>query len=65
MLTNPAAGVMDTRPATMPDARPRTVGLFSMVHSANIHVNPPMAADVLVTKNAEPASPSAASWLPA
>ena len=57
----PAAGVIATSPATIPEARPSTVGLLSVSHSANIQAKAPMAADVLVTKKAEPATPSAAS----
>ena len=36
-LTNPAAGVMATRPATIPEEIPTTVGLPAVTHSMNIH----------------------------
>jgi hypothetical protein len=64
-LTKPAAGVMATRPATTPEAMPRTVGLPVTIHSQNIHTRAAVAAEVLVTRKADAATPSAASWLPA
>src|SRR5210317_848896 len=63
--TNPAAGVMATSPATTPEAIPSTVGFLLTHHSTNIQPRAPIAAEVLVTKNAEAATPSAASSLPA
>ena len=65
MFTKPAAGVIPTRPATAPDANPKTVGLLLIDHSANIQAKAPMAADVLVTSYADAAIPSAARALPA
>ena len=47
--------------ATTPEARPRTVGLRVTAHSAPIQASAPMAAEVLVTRKADPATPSAAS----
>ena len=64
-VTNPAAGVMATRPATAPDAAPRTVGLPREAHSVNIHPSAAAAVAVLVVMNAWAARPLAASALPA
>ena len=63
--TKPAAGVMATSPATTPEAIPSTVGFLVTTHSANIHARAAVAAEVLVTRKADPATPSAASSLPA
>src|SRR5210317_916102 len=65
MLTKPAAGVMATNPDTTPEAIPKIVGFLFTIHSINIQDRAPMAAEVLVTRKAEPATPSAANWLPA
>src|SRR3954452_8582327 len=64
-LTNPAAGVIATNPATAPLATPRTVGLPWVIHSVNIHPRAAAAAAVLVATNAVTARPSAARALPA
>src|SRR5512134_672964 len=63
--TKPAAGVMATRPATAPEAAPRTVGLPRELHSVNIQPSAAAAAAVLVVRKAEAASPLASSALPA
>src|SRR5208283_4536920 len=63
--TNPDAGVIDPRPAIAPDASPNVVGLFIKIHSAKTHVSEPIAAAMWVTRNALPATASAASLLPA
>ncbi len=64
-VTNPAAGVIATRPATAPDAAPSTVGLPRDIHSVNIQPSAAAAAAVLVVMNACAARPLAASALPA
>ena len=63
--TNPAAGVIPTKPEITPDALPIKVG-FELVenHSISNHPKPPEAAATLVTSRALAAIPSAASWLP-
>ena len=61
----PEAGVMATRPATAPVAMPRTLGLPCRIHSTVIQVNAAVAVQMCVTAIAMPATPSAASWLPA
>src|SRR5882672_8031178 len=63
--TNPQPGVMATRPATAPEAMPRTVGLPRDIHSAPIHASAAAAAAVLVVRKALAASPDASSALPA
>src|SRR4030042_2190228 len=65
MFTNPAAGVIATRPATAPEARPRTVGFLVCTHSVNIQDIAASAAAVLVLIKAAPARPFAASAEPA
>src|SRR5436190_1579447 len=64
-VTNPAAGVTATRPATTPDAAPRMVGLPVLNHSATIQPSPAAAAAVLVLVKAVAASSLAAPALPA
>src|SRR5687767_9290386 len=64
-VTNPAAGVMATRPATAPEAAPSTVGLPRELHSVNIHPSAAAAAPVLVVRKAWAARPLAPSALPA
>src|ERR1700736_241589 len=64
-VTNPAAGVMATRPATAPEAAPSTVGLPRDDHSVNIQPSAAAAVAVLVVMNACAARPLAASALPA
>src|SRR5262249_46681054 len=63
--TYPDAGVMATRPATAPEAAPRTVGLPRVAHSVNIQPSAAADAAVLVARNALAASPLASSALPA
>src|SRR5437667_11761975 len=64
-VTNPDAGVIATRPATAPEAAPRTVGLPRLIHSVNIHPSAAAAAPVLVAVKALTARPLASSALPA
>src|SRR5512143_2670808 len=64
-VTNPAAGVMATSPATAPDAVPKIVGLPFLSHSITAQLRPPAAAAVFVTTNAFTARPFAARALPA
>src|SRR5512143_455975 len=64
-VTNPDAGVIATRPATAPEAAPRTVGLPLCIHSTTIQ---PMAAAAVarcVTTNALVDSEPEATALPA
>ena len=63
--TAPEAGVMATKPATAPDAIPKTLGLPWSSHSLNIHPNAAAAVAICVTAIAIPAVPSAANSLPA
>ena len=56
---------MATRPATAPEAIPRTLGLPWVDHSANIHPRAAVAVAIWVTAMAMPAVPSAANSLPA
>src|SRR5687767_7709493 len=64
-VTNPAAGVIATRPATAPDAAPSAVGLPREAHSVNIQPSTAAAVAVLVVMNACAARPLAPSALPA
>src|SRR4026208_2383695 len=64
-LTNPAAGVITTKPATIPEQNPSTVGFPRVIHSSKGHVNPATAAERVVVINAFAAMPSAATALPA
>src|SRR5262245_16866036 len=64
-VTKPAAGVIATRPATAPEAAPRTVGLPRALHSVNIHPSAAAAVAVFVVVNACAAKPPAVSALPA
>src|SRR5262249_20452647 len=52
--TKPEAGVTATRPATMPEARPRAVGLPRCHHSASIQLSPAAAAAAGVALTADP-----------
>src|ERR671922_1017475 len=63
--TYPEAGVIATRPATAPEAAPRTVGLPRVAHSVNIQPSAAAAAAVFVARKALAASPLASSALPA
>src|SRR5208283_2469218 len=65
MLTNPAAGVIATNPATAPDARPSTVGFLAYNQSTTIHARAAAAVAVLVLINAALASPFDPSAEPA
>src|SRR5688572_6325889 len=64
-VTNPAAGVMTTRPATAPEIAPRTVGLPVLIHSMNIQPSVAAAAAKCVVTIALLASAPALSALPA
>src|SRR5581483_12449496 len=64
-VTKPEPGVMATRPATAPDAAPRTVGLPRVIHSATIQPSVAAAAPVLVATKALAARPPEVSALPA
>ena len=59
IVTNPAAGVIATRPATAPESAPRSVGLPVFITSIITHDISAAAVAVLVTRNAEPARPPA------
>src|SRR5215207_742674 len=63
--TNPAAGVIATRPATAPAAAPSTLGRPSRIQVAVNQVIAPIAAAVLVTTKALAARPFAPTALPA
>ena len=63
--TEPEAGVIVARPATIPVIAPKPLGLPNLIHSITIQVNAPVAAEIWVTKSAMPAAPSAASAEPA
>src|SRR5688572_6046395 len=62
--TNPEAGVTATRPATMPEASPRAVGLPRWNHSARIQLRPAPAAAIWVAAKAEVARAPLAPALP-
>src|SRR6188768_2935547 len=64
-VTNPAAGVITTKPATMPEQNPRILGLPLINHSAIAHTKPAVAAARVVVVKACAAIPSAPSALPA
>src|SRR4029453_19677196 len=64
-LTNPAHGVIATRPATAPDAAPSVVALPSRSFSTPIQASSAVAVAVLVFTNAYPASWLAPSADPA
>ena len=64
-LTNPAAGVMATNPATAPEAAPRVAGFSWSIHSAMIHERAAAPVATCVLKKANAAVPSAARALPA
>src|SRR5213075_2627268 len=64
-VTKPAAGVMQTRPATAPDAPPSIVGLPPRIHSAAIQPSAAAAAAVLVLRKAVAASSLDDTALPA
>src|SRR6185503_7904144 len=62
-VTNPAAGVIATRPTTAPVTIPSTLGLLSR-QLRNIHTTAAAAAAVLVVTRAWTANPFAARALP-
>ena len=64
-VTNPAAGVTPTRPATAPVAAPTAVALPRKAASMMSQVKVPAAAPVLVATKATVARPPEASALPA
>src|SRR5262245_1431909 len=63
--TNPAAGVIATKPATAPLAAPNTVGLPLRIQSIASQDKVAAAVAICVATKAEVANPSAASALPA
>src|SRR5690606_29674065 len=65
IVTKPAAGVMTTSPATMPEQNPSTLGCPRVIHSATAQANPAVAAASVVVANAFDAIPSAPSADPA
>ena len=64
-VTNPAAGVIATRPATMPVIMPSVVGFLCLSQSSSAQVTPAAAAAMCVTTNALAARPFAPRALPA
>src|SRR5882757_6798607 len=64
-LTNPAAGVIATKPATAPDAAPNVVGLPYLSFSTKIQPSKADAVAVLVLMKAYPARLLAPSAEPA
>src|SRR5688572_26007420 len=63
--TKPAAGVMTTRPAKMPEQKPRTLGLPRVTHSIIAQTKPATAAASVVVVKALEAMASAPSAEPA
>src|SRR5688572_29640076 len=63
--TKPHAGVMQTKPATAPEQKPRMLGLPFRTYSAIAHTNDAVAVANVVVVNAFAATPSAAAALPA
>src|SRR5580658_606028 len=63
--TNPAAGVIATSPATLPEIAPSTLGLPLRIHSAPAHPIAAAAAAKCVATNALVARLPAANALPA
>src|SRR5215475_4387598 len=63
--TNPAAGVIATRPATAPEIAPRALAFPFFSHSATLQPNAAAAAPKCVATNALDANPPAANALPA
>ena len=64
-VTNPAAGVIPTKPATAPVAAPTAVALPRRTDSSINQVKAAAAAPVLVATKATVATPPEASALPA
>src|SRR5580698_2303524 len=65
ILTKPDAGVIVARPATMPAAAPKTLGLPFSFHSKPAQLNAAAAAEKCVAANALVASEPALNALPA
>src|SRR6185295_10394799 len=65
IVTKPDAGVIVARPATMPDAAPRTLGLPFNNHSVAVQLKAAAAAEKCVAAKALVASPPAFNALPA
>src|SRR5215470_16851739 len=63
--TNPAAGVIATRPATAPEIAPSALALPFLNHSAMLQPQAAAAAPRCVATNALDARPLAANALPA
>ena len=63
--TNPAAGVIATRPATAPEIAPSALARPFLIHSARLQLIAAAAAPKCVATNALDASPFEASALPA
>src|SRR5512135_3367051 len=63
--TKPAAGVIATRPATIPEQMPSRLGLPFTIHSISAQATPAVAVPNSVLKNASPALPFASSADPA
>src|SRR5690606_15231068 len=64
-VTNPAAGVMATRPTTAPMQKPNADGFFPRIESKSIHARPAAAEAVFVVAKAEAARGPALNALPA
>src|SRR5580698_2012607 len=64
-VTNPAAGVITTRPATAPEQKPSTVGFPRTIHSIAGQTVAATPVASVVAVNALAAMPSAANALPA
>ena len=60
-LTNPALGVMTTRPATAPEQKPSTVGFLRVTHSSPGHTTEATAVASVVAVKALAAMPSEAT----
>src|SRR6266852_6857151 len=63
--TNPAAGVIATKPATAPEMAPSALGLPFLIHSARLQPTAADAAPKCVATNAVVDSPLDANALPA
>ena len=64
-VTEPAAGVMEARPAMVPVTMPTMDALPSLMRSQSAQVSDAVAAEMCVTTSAMAAPPSAASCEPA
>src|SRR5688500_17674576 len=63
--TNPAPGVITTKPATMPEQNPSTLGFPRAIHSTRAQTKPAVAAASVVVAKALDAIASAPSAEPA